>query len=175
VDSISANFGSIRVLPRLSAVVIALIAWVGIGIHFEALIGNGSSVPAAVWSLVSYFTILANLLVAIVFLVIALTRNPAERPKLIGGVTLAIMLVGIVYALLLSGLTELSGGSAIANVLLHQLTPVLVPLFWLAFVPKGRLGWSDPFLWTVYPLRCCAAGWRAATPIPSSTSPRMAG
>jgi len=139
-------------LIRLSAAIIALIAWVGIGIHFEALISSGSSVPGAVWTLVGYFTILTNLLVALVFTGIALSREPAERPRLIAGTALAIMLVGIVYALLLSGLAELSGGSAVANVLLHQATPVLVPLFWLAFVPKGRLGWSDPFLWTIYPL-----------------------
>lgn len=139
-------------LARLSAAIIAAIAWIGIGIHFEALISSGSSTPSAIWALVSYFTILANLLIALVFTVIALTRNAAERPKLIAGTALGIMLVGIVYALLLSGLTELSGGSAVANVLLHQATPVLVPLFWLAFVPKGRLGWTDPFIWAIYPL-----------------------
>ena len=65
---------------------------------------------------------------------------------------LSILLVGIIYALLLHGLTELSGGSALANSLLHWWTPALVPLYWIFFTPKGSLAWSDPLFWATYPL-----------------------
>jgi hypothetical protein len=69
----------------------------------------------------------------------------------IAGVTLAILLVGIVYGLLLNGLRELSGGAALADTLLHKVTPVLVPCWWLAFAPKGMLGRRMPWLWACFP------------------------
>jgi hypothetical protein len=53
---------------------------------------------------------------------------------------------------LLSGQRELSRGSLLADVLLHRITPVLVPLFWLWLVPKGKLTRRDPFYWALYPL-----------------------
>ena len=65
---------------------------------------------------------------------------------------MAILLVGIVFALLLNGLVELSGGALLADLLLHRATPVLAPLWWLAFAPKGGLARRDPFLWMLYPL-----------------------
>ena len=70
----------------------------------------------------------------------------------IGGVTLAILLVGIVYATLLNGLVELSGGALLADFILHRFTPVLVPLWWLAFATKGGLRARDPLLFALYPL-----------------------
>ena len=32
------------------------------------------------------------------------------------------------------------------------MTPILVPLFWLAFTRKGMLAARDPLLWALYPL-----------------------
>jgi hypothetical protein len=31
-------------------------------------------------------------------------------------------------------------------------TPILVPLFWLVFAPKGRLTFRDPWIWAILPL-----------------------
>lgn len=69
-----------------------------------------------------------------------------------GFVTLAILLVGIVYGLLLRGLLELSGGARLADFMLHQAVPVLVPCFWPVFVPKGGLKPQDPLIWAIFPL-----------------------
>ena len=54
--------------------------------------------------------------------------------------------------LLLRGLVELSGGAAVADLLLHKVVPVLAPLYWLFMAPKGGLRWRDPWLWMLYPL-----------------------
>jgi hypothetical protein len=35
---------------------------------------------------------------------------------------------------------------------MHYATPVLTPLFWLGFAPKGRLRLRDPLIWAVFPL-----------------------
>lgn len=61
-------------------------------------------------------------------------------------------LVGIVHAALLRGLVELSGGAWLADILLHQASPLLVPLYWLAFAPKHGLRYGHPLRWAAYPL-----------------------
>ncbi len=143
---------SLSVAARLTAAFVALVAWCGLAIQWQAssaLTGDGA---AALWAMLRFFTILTNLLVALVFTTAAAGAAWAARPFVLGGTTLAIILVGIVYFLLLRGLLELSAGALAADWLLHKATPALVPLWWLAFAPKGRLRWRDPFLWSLLPL-----------------------
>ena len=137
---------------RLAAAAIALVTWAGLALQFSASIGLVGSAAGAAWAMLGYFTITTNLIVAILFSLMASGRRAAARPRLVGGLALSMLLVGIVFALLLHGLQELSGGAAGADVILHKVTPVLVPLFWLLFTPKGSLEASDPFLWALYPV-----------------------
>lgn len=139
-------------LSRLAAGLIALVAWIGLGVQFDASLEINGTVGATLWGMLRFFTVITNLIVALLFSAIALGRRSAIAPSLLGGTTLAILLVGIVYGLLLRGLVELSGGAVLADVLLHQATPVLVPLYWLAFAARGRLTPRDPWLWTLLPL-----------------------
>ncbi|NEU12246.1 hypothetical protein G3T14_08880 [Methylobacterium sp. BTF04] len=135
---------------RMAAVAIALVAGIGLVIQLVAIVNRIGSLPSAIWEMGRYFTVLTNFLVAILFSGIA--AGLRMKPRLIAGITLAILLVGIVYATLLQGLQTLSGGDAVADVLLHWVTPVLVPLFWFAFTPKGGLRPIDPLLWALYPV-----------------------
>ena len=135
---------------RLAAALIALIAWAGLAAQFSATHSAGYSVGETVWILVRYFTILTNLLVAVTMSGIALGRTVSAA--WLGGVTLAILLVGIIDATLLSAMPKLTGVANLADILLHKVTPLLVPAWWLAFAPKGRLGPRDPLLWALYPL-----------------------
>ncbi|RWC27924.1 MAG: hypothetical protein EOS27_20205 [Mesorhizobium sp.] len=137
---------------RALAGLIALAGWAGIAIHFNALASGPASWPLALWTMLGYFTITTNLLVAAVFTGVAVQAASFKSPWLIGGTLLSILLVGIVYALLLRGLRELTAGSALASFLLHQITPLLTTIFWLTFVRKGALKWRDPLLWALYPL-----------------------
>jgi hypothetical protein len=57
----------------------------------------------------------------------------------------------MVYGLLLRGLLALSGGALLADTLLHKVTPVIAPLWWVVFAPKGRLRQSDPWWWALFP------------------------
>ena len=124
-------------LARIAAALVALIAWVGLGTQLVASMALvGGALPAALWAMLFYFTIIANLLVALAFTVMALRGRPLP-PFWLGGLVLAILLVGIVYNTLLVGLVELSGGALLADFLNHTLTPILVPLWWLAFAKKG--------------------------------------
>lgn len=136
---------------RLFAIAIALVAWVGIGIHVEAQWRLTGSLFGAIWVLAGYFTVLTNLLVAIAFTIQALRRD-GLGPRAHAFVAINIALVGVVYQLLLRGLVELTAGAAVANVLLHMVTPVVVPLFWLLFVSRGALTMRDPLIWAIYPV-----------------------
>jgi hypothetical protein len=126
-------------------------AWVGIGLQFHALADGPASWPAILWRLLGYFTIITNLVVAVVFTGVA-TRTSFGTPGLLAGTLLNILLVGVVYGRLLQGLHKLTAGPQVANILLHRVTPTLVSAFWLAFVRKGTLTWRAPLLWGLYPL-----------------------
>jgi hypothetical protein len=138
---------------RIFAAVIAAAAWVGLIVQLYASWSTTGSVLLAVWAMLAYFTILTNLLVAIVFTCIAINRGAVLRSNwIVAGTMLSILLVGIVFALLLRGSIKLSGGSLLANELLHVVTPALVPLFWVLFTRKGGLTRKHPLLWAIYPL-----------------------
>jgi hypothetical protein len=135
---------------RAAAFAVAAIAWTGLAVQLIASSDLTGSVGQALWAMSRYFTVITNLMVAILFTAIALGHQP--RPRTIGGVTLAILLVGIVYLTMLRGLVELSGGAALADLLLHSIMPVIVPLWWLAFAPTPGLGRRDPWVWSLLPL-----------------------
>jgi len=137
---------------RFAAALIALCAALGVAAGFWAVQGRTGSAPVAVWFMAAYFTNLTGLLVTVVFAGIALGRARFANARLVAGTMLAVLLVGLVQRLLLHGLKMRQGGDLVADILLHQAVPVLVPLFWLALVPKGRLRWRDPMLWACYPL-----------------------
>lgn len=137
-------------MPRICAALVALVAWTGIAVQFQATHAGDYSAAESLWILVRYFTILTNFIVALVMTVVALGRR--QPPSVVGGVVVAIVLVGIVYMTLLRGLLELSGGALLADTILHYVTPLLVPTWWLLFASKGRLRWHDPAIWTLYPL-----------------------
>ncbi len=137
---------------RLFAALIALDTWAGIFLYAQADFAGSGSVLASAWTLLFYFTILANIIVAVLFTGMALGAAPFAAPRPLAGITLSMVLVFIVYALLLSDIPHLTAGSELANWLLHRISPVLVAIYWLLFVPKGHLRFSDPFLWTLFPL-----------------------
>ena len=137
---------------RWAAALVAASAWIGIAVQFDASLRTVGSIAGTAWTMALFFTVIANLATAILFTGIAWGKESYAQPVVTGGATVIMLLVGITYALLLRGLIELSGGAKLADFLLHSVTPVLVPLFWLAFAPKGLLRWRDPWLWAAAPL-----------------------
>ena len=143
------------ILSRMAqgaAALVAMAAWVGLAVQLEASSVLTGSMGAAAWVMLRYFTVITNLALAVVLTGVAFRRPAYGTPALLGGMTLSILLVGVIYMLLLRGMVELSGGANVADVLLHQVTPILGALFWLACVPKGMLRLRDPWLWAVFPL-----------------------
>jgi hypothetical protein len=137
-------------MARAAAAFIALVCWIGIGLQFWASFTfRHYDLVLTLWTLARFFTIICNLAVAIAMTAVAAGKRVS--PIVLGGLTLAILLVGIVYATLLRGLHPLSGLPLIANYLLHDVSPVGMAAYWLLFVPRGRLRWSAPWLWVLFP------------------------
>jgi hypothetical protein len=146
-------------LQRRCAAVIAGTAWFGVAVQLgfnikEAIIEN-ISVPARILFFFSYFTNEVNLLIAIV-LTIFLIQPEAEhfltRPSLKPALVVYIIIVGSVYTVLLRNLWNPQGLQLLADRILHDTIPILYPLYWLVFLPKGRLRWSDCVTWLLYPV-----------------------
>lgn len=145
----AAAVGQSSTAARILAGLIALSAIAGILLFLQAEIEKSGSFWQSVVVLSRFFTILSNVLVALVFGLLAF--GVQVQPRFVAGTVLAIVLVGVVYELLLKGLVDLTAGSAVANVLLHRVTPILAPLFWALFTPKGTLRYADPMLWAAFP------------------------
>jgi hypothetical protein len=137
---------------RSFAACIAAVAWTGLAIQLSLTYSKTGSIVASLWLLVAFFTIVTNLLVAVLFTVIACNRGRFLSESIVVGMMLSIVMVGVVNALLLQGALELSGGSGLVDKLLHVATPALVPIFWILYGRKGRLVWIDPVRWAIYPL-----------------------
>lgn len=137
-------------MARLAAALVALICWAGLSIQFAATFDHQQDVLGTLWVLARFFTIITNLLIALTMTAVVLGWRPA--PAILGGVTLAILLVGVVYMALLRGLHDLSGSALLADTVLHKVSPVAMALWWLLFAPRARLRWTAPLWWSLYPL-----------------------
>ena len=148
-------------MHRAVAALVAIVCWAGLAIQFSATYAGHHDLVATVWALGRFFTILTNLGLAAAMTWVAIGHRVS--PFVLGGLTVAILLVGAVYAVLLAGLHELRGAALIANFLLHKASPVLMALWWLLFAPRAKLRWSAPLWWSAYPLAyfiyVLARGW----------------
>ncbi|MEU4268120.1 Pr6Pr family membrane protein [Streptomyces sp. NPDC026092] len=142
----------------VAAVFRALIALAAAtGVVIECVMG---SVPVVL----SFFTIWSNIAVAVVFALSA-RRAWIGRPPLpavwTGGVLLCISVVGLVFHLVLANgssefnqaaeIAKLTGGKAVANQLLHTVTPIGAALDWLLLTLPGALRWRHAAQWLAAP------------------------
>ncbi len=138
-------------MQRLFAVLIALSAWFGLAVQFDATLVANGAVAGALWILLRFFTILVALAVALTFTALALWPRLAS-PSLLSGLTLNALLVAIVYRALIAGTLVQTGQEKLADLFLHGISPVLVLLFWLACVPRGALRLRNVWTWAAAPL-----------------------
>ncbi|MFD5324802.1 Pr6Pr family membrane protein [Streptomyces sp. NPDC127092] len=145
-------------MPYATSLFRALIALAAAtGIVIECVEGN----PLVVFS---FFTIWSNTAVAVVLglgAVRAWRRQPPLAPVWTGGVLLCISVVGLVFHLVLDNpasefnqaaeIARLSGARAVANQLLHSVTPLGVVLDWLLLTRPGTLRWRHAAQWLAAP------------------------
>lgn len=146
-------------LRRTAAALLALLGWAAIGLQYYLTMQTngvmGLSQIEGIVRFFSYFTIQANILVALVLTAFAIKSGPDEwlvHPFVRSAVAAYIAMVGLVYVVLLRHLWALTGAQWIADIVLHYVMPVGYLVFWFACVRKSGLRWYDPLLWLIYPL-----------------------
>ncbi len=104
----------------------------------------------------SFFTILTNLLVAVALTASLWPRSRMgsffSRPSLTAALAAYIATVGIIYSLLLREMWNPEGLQKSADILLHDVVPLLFVAGWLFAFSKARLPWKIVLPWLVYPL-----------------------
>jgi hypothetical protein len=123
---------------------------------------RGSSLAGRIIRVVSFFTILSNLLSGIVSAQLAGRPDrdgPGWRPLRLAALV-GITVTGIVYSTVLAAIHQPNGAAEVTvNTIVHYVVPVLMVAGWLLFGPRPRIdrraiGWSllFPVLWLAYTL-----------------------
>lgn len=119
------------------------------------LVQRGTFVPA---NFFSFFTVQSNLLAAVILLSGAVLLLKSKQPRawydmFRGAATLYMLVTGIIFALLLSGLDP---GVLTAvpwdNTVLHYIMPIVVFVDWLLDPPRRRIAFKRALVWLVYPV-----------------------
>jgi len=134
----------------LSAVIVAFSAW--FAVFFQWYLMEGS-----LTNFLSYFTITTNLLIA--FSLMVSVFFPETKAGLFfsdvtveTGITLYILIVGLVYNVILRGLLVVEGWQVVVDNILHVLNPILYILYWMFFSDRIKINWKNGIYWTFYPL-----------------------
>lgn len=131
------------------ALIIAIVTWLGLALQTAAS-GN-------IANTFSYFTVLTNLLIAISLTsVLAMPASGIGRffanVSVQSSLASYIIIVSVIYNFAIRSTWAQPAYEFIYNNILHVLTPVLFVLYWLLFLPKKRLKWSDSIRWLGFPL-----------------------
>lgn len=135
----------------------ALISWFVLICQYVLMIQNRVvSMPETTLRFFSFFTILTNVLVAIVFTTCFIKPknifNFFVIPSVQTAVAVYIFIVGFVYNVILRFLWKPTGLQQIVDEFLHLVIPIVYILFWFFTVEKSFIKWNSFVLWLLYPL-----------------------
>jgi hypothetical protein len=145
---------------RVSALIGALLGWFALLLQlYLMLVQSPAGAKAMLGTVITYFsffTILTNFLVALVFTATVFSSGTGWgrffcRPSVQASAAAYIAIVGIIYRLLLRQLWNPQGMQWVADVILHEVIPVGYVLYWLLFAPRTGLRWKDAIGWLAYP------------------------
>ncbi|WP_114856372.1 Pr6Pr family membrane protein [Brachybacterium sp. YJGR34] len=144
----------VRIVYRTLAVL--LIGW---GVLRVTGAGTAHWTPSALL----YYTVLSNLL-CLGWMLLSLARSlrgtsAAQRAtpsaRWAAAVMMAITVTMLIYLVVLAPAAFSQPGTyepfTLTDNLVHIVTPLLVIVDWLVFVPRGHLRWFDPLLWPAIP------------------------
>jgi len=123
--------------------------------------GSFTATPDRIINFFSYFTVLSNVAVAATtgLLAVRLHRPSVLFRTLRLDAVVGIAVTGVVFHLALAQLQELTRWDALADTLLHTVSPILAVLGWVLFGPRGMLSPRivllaviAPVAWIVYTL-----------------------
>lgn len=144
-----------KVSPMVTVLarVLALAGWASLIAQFflsiEYQMQQGHGVAYGVFMYTGYFTILTNSFCALVATSFALTPRPDSKwmiwrkPWVVTAATVAIIMVGLIFHVMLRHTYQPEGLAVITNLLHHYAIPISFPLLWWLTVPKGGIVWQD--------------------------------
>lgn len=144
-------------MVRAAAALGALIGGFGLALQYVLLFNDmtaqGASALDVTWRYFVYFTLLTNTFVTLVMARAALRPERldglnAPRVELMAATSIAF--VGIVYNLLLASRWDPQGWQKVADVIVHNVVPIWVLVFWL-LRPHGSLKWSHAAFAALWP------------------------
>ena len=131
-----------------------------LALTIPARINAGDMIFGAVIFFFSYFTILTNLALALIYASEIWPQTGLSwfrRPVVRGMLAASITLVGLFYHFVLAATWQPQGLWAVADGLLHYVTPAYYLLWWGLFMRHGLLKWGDvpsmlvpPIIYLVY-------------------------
>ena len=146
------------ITQRLFALIAALFSWSAIIIQAYIFFRyRTASTLEIVIRFFSYFTVLSNMLVAIVYTVCLLkTTNSLviffQKATTLYAVTVYILIVGIVYNTVLRDLWHPTGMQRWIAEVMHAFIPLLFFIYWLLFIAPIPIIWKASFHWLVFPV-----------------------
>lgn len=131
----------------------ALLGFSAIVTEIATLVEREKFVPI---NFFSFFTIQSNILVVVVLLLSAILVSMGKGGKinaLRGATTVYILIVGIGFSFLLSGLENVAL-TAVPwdNIVLHYIIPIAVLVDYVIDRPGSRLRFTKSLLWLIYPV-----------------------
>ena len=136
----------------------AILGWSALaiecGISLHKSFADGSSVAAALFFFLRYFTILTNIGVAGLMTLTTwrlLRRKPLPPASLYAAGLVYVVVVGVTYEAMLRRLWSPRGVQFYSDMTMHDVILILSLVFWFAFAPKAPLHWSGPLRWLEFP------------------------
>lgn len=118
-------------------------------------LGKGDSLGGALWFYFTFFTILTNLMLVLIYLSeldqtrwLGWWRSPATRAMMAG----IMVVVSVFYHVMLADLWQPTGLQLLADIVLHYVAPWFFVVWWLLFQPHGQLAWRNLWAMTSFPL-----------------------
>ena len=148
-------------MKRPFAALIAILAWVGLAMQFAFAIVNPAmqdvGVAERIFRYFSFFTVVANGIIAIVTTAIALAPESrfsrrVENGSVLTAAAVYISIVAVVYSLFLRSVVNAQGWHLISDHIVHDAVPPLFVLYWLIYASKQDVRWLDPLKWLIVPL-----------------------
>lgn len=135
----------------------AIFSWTTIIAQFVLLLGaRTTNVVEAVFRFFTFFTILTNIIVAIVFTALWLQPKNSfsffTRFNTISATAVYIFVVGFVYNTVLRFIWEPTGLQRVVDELLHLIIPIVFILYWYFSIESNTIKWKSFFNWLLYPM-----------------------
>ena len=152
--------------------IIALIAWGSLALNFvitalgvypsmntdPTLLGSNlggfAGVMSRIFDFFTYFTILSNIVVAIVMTM--LWRNPNRKGAVFRTLhldsLLMISVTGLIYGIVLAGGAKLQGLEHVTNACEHYIVPLLMVIVFIVYGPRGNFHVGTVFAALILPI-----------------------